>query len=135
MLNLNLTAADPSFWITVAGVLWKVCPLTRTQERALAKKHTKIIRANGQVREELDEEYLPSRAKLVIKDWQGLADNGVAIERSDDVIDNLCERYPNLIMDVLAEASNVYAERNEEHEKNSETGASGTGAPSSKKGL
>jgi hypothetical protein len=126
MLKLNLGTQDREFHVLVSGVLWKVKPLTRSEEKALLKSHTSLKYKKGREVEEVDDDYFPARAKAVIQGFEGLADEqGDKIGHSPAVIDDLCENYPNLMLEVLSEAHSVYAERVEGLEKNFGSGAGG----------
>lgn len=128
MLKLTLGNQNREFHVMVSGVLWRVKPLSRSEERALIKKHTTTKYKKGREFEEVDEDYFPARAKAVILGFDGLADeHGAKATYSPALIEELCENYPSLILEVLQEAHNVYAERVEGVEKNSGRGASGKG--------
>lgn len=126
MLKLNLDARDREFHVLVSGVLWLVKPVTRSEERALLKAHTSLKYKKGRELEEVDDDYFTARAKAVIKGFEGLANEaGHKVDFDPAVVEQLCENYPNLVLEVLQEAHSVYAERVEGQEKNSGRGVSG----------
>jgi hypothetical protein len=113
--------------VLVDGVLYAGHPLSRSEERKLAKDHMEHKRIAGEMREVLSPEYFVARAKAMIKGiLSGLiGEDGAPATRSDALIEKMCEFNHEHIDRVLAEISAAAAEVVEGEGKNFDAGASG----------
>jgi len=122
--------------ILVDGVLYSVHPLSRSEERKLVKDHTEFKRVGGEMREVLSSDYFVSKAKRVITDIVSglIGEDGKPAERTDALIEKMCEFNFEHVSRVLNEAAASSAEIVESDEKNSGAGANGKpSAPAAKR--
>lgn len=118
-IKLDINKTRKPFKINVQGASFTVLPLSRTRDKEITELFSTTEWKNGLEITKVSDEAVIAKAKDVIKDWVGLEGaDGKAIPCTPENIEAIMENYPELILQVMAEARNIHAKRVEVAEKN-----------------
>jgi hypothetical protein len=116
MSLLIKTTEDQSFWIEVQGSRFLVCPVTNTEDTAIAKKYTEWKKGFP----------VPDQAKIrrekfikTVLDWEDVRDvNGNEVPFSEEMRKNFVEYNPDFAWLIIRKAEQHEVEEREAEDLN-----------------